>query len=76
MRTENVQKRLVPCILQELSVVFCDKHLTVSVGFLKFADVYPKHCLHAGARWTYAVCVVIHQKIALRVQEYLIANSM
>jgi hypothetical protein len=77
MRIENMQKRLVLCILQELHVVFCHKYITVSVGFLKFADLYPKHCFHAGTSWPHAVCVMIHQKISLTLQgEYLLANSM
>jgi hypothetical protein len=41
----------------------------VSIGFSKFAELHPKHCILAGARGTYTVCVcVIHQNITLMVQ--------
>ena len=37
-----------------------------SVGFSKFADLCPKHCVLAGASGTHAVCVcTIHQNVKL-----------
>jgi len=36
------------------------------IGFSKFADLRPKHCVLAGASGTHAVCVcTIHQSIKL-----------
>jgi hypothetical protein len=58
-------------------VAFCEKHLTVSIGFSKLTEICPKHCIPAGARGTHTVCVcVIHQNIILMVQgAHLTADS-
>jgi hypothetical protein len=43
-------------------------HPTVSIGFSRVAELYPKLCSLAGAKGTHTACVcVIHQKIILMV---------
>ena len=62
----HVQKRLVLCNLQELYTIFKDQHPSDHTGFSKFASLRPKHCVLAGASWTYTVCVcTYHQSVKL-----------
>ena len=62
----HVQKRLVLTNLKESYQLFKDKFPTKSVGFSKFADLRPKHCVLAGASGTHDVCVcTIHQNVKL-----------
>ena len=64
----HVQKRLVLTNLKELYQLFKDKFPTKFVGFSKFADLRPKHCVLAGASGTHAVCVcTIHQNVKLMI---------
>ena len=59
----HIQKRLILSNLQEL---FKEKHPAASIGFSKFVELRPKHCILAGARGTHSVCVcTIHQNIKL-----------
>ena len=52
--------------LKEAYQLFKDKFPTKSIGFSKFAELRPKHCILAGASGTHAVCVcTIHQNIKL-----------
>ena len=68
-RTEgrvHVQKRLVLCNLRELHQMFKDHYPYEAIGFSKFADLRPKHCVLAGASGTHSVCVcTIHQNMKL-----------
>ena len=61
-----VQKRLVLCNLQEVYSEFKDKFPDQKVGFSKFAELRPKHCILAEASGTHSVCVcTIHQNVKL-----------
>ena len=44
--------------LKELYQEFKEKHPTDKIGFSKFADLRPKHCILAGARGARTVCVL------------------
>ena len=48
----HIQKRLVLSKLREVYQLFKDKFPTETVGFSKFADLRPKHCILAGASGT------------------------
>ena len=62
----HVQKRLILSNLKEVYQLFKEKFPTDSIGFSKFAELRPKHCILAGASGTYAVCVcTIHQNVKL-----------
>ena len=62
----HVQKRLVLSNLRELYKLFKDKFPAEKVGFSKFAELRPKHCVLAGASSTHSVCVcTIHQNVKL-----------
>ena len=62
----HVQKRLVFCNLKELYQGFKQKHPTERIGFSKFAEFRPKHCIIAGTSGTHSVCVcTIHQNVKL-----------
>ena len=62
----HVQKRLILCNLRELYQVFKDQYPTEKIGFTKFAELRPKHCVLAGASGTHSVCVcTIHQNVKL-----------
>ena len=52
--------------LKEMYQLFKEKYPDKRIGFSKFADVRPKHCVLAGASGTYSVCVcTIHQTVKL-----------
>ena len=52
--------------LKVLYQEFKEKHPTDKIGFSKFADLRPKHCILAGASGTHTVCVcTIHQNVKL-----------
>ena len=60
----HVQKRLMLGNLKEVYQQFKEKHPTDKIGFSKFADLRPKHCILAGASGTHTVCVcTIHQNV-------------
>ena len=62
----HIQKRLVLSNLKEAYQLFKGNFPTEKVGFSKFAELRPKHCVLAGASGTHAVCVcTIHQNIKL-----------
>lgn len=61
-KREHIQKRLVLSNLREVYVRFPDH----KIGFSKFAELRPKHCVLAGANGTHSVCVcTIHQNVKL-----------
>lgn len=67
-RRERVhkQKRLVLCNLKEAYQHFKSEFSTFSIGFSKFAELRPKHCVLAGASGTHTVCVcTIYQNVKL-----------
>lgn len=63
-----VQKRLVLCNLKELHKAFRFQYSNLKIGFSKFCDLRPKHCVIAGATGTHSVCVcVYHQNVKLMI---------
>ena len=68
----QVQKRLILNNLREAYQMFKEKFPHTIIGFSKFAQLHPKHCVLAGASGTYAVCVcTIHQNVELMMEEFL-----
>ena len=66
----HVQKRLVLSNLREVYHEFKEKLPDQKIGFSKFAELRPKHCILAGASGTHAVCVcTIHQNVKLMMLE-------
>ena len=62
----HIQKRLVLSSLKEVYQLFKDRFPNETVGFSKFAELRPKHCILAGASGTHLVCVcTIHQNVKL-----------
>ena len=52
--------------LKETYRLFKEKFPTKTLGFSKFAEIRPKHCILAGASGTHTVCVcTIHQNVKL-----------
>ena len=67
----HIKKRLILSNLQELFKNFKEKHPAASIGFSKFAELWPKHCILAGASGTHFVCVcTIHQNIKLMLHTF------
>jgi hypothetical protein len=63
------QKILLLCNLEELYSHFKNSHPGVTVGFSKFATLYPRNCIMAGASGTHSVCVcTIHQNVKLMME--------
>lgn len=56
------------CNLSELYRNFKDKHPTINIGFSKFAELRPQHCVLAGSCGTHTVCVcMLHQNVKLMI---------
>ena len=71
----TMQKRLILSNLQELYRSFKDKHPEQKIGFSKFAELRPRHCVLAGASGTHSVCVcTIHQNMKLMMQNIKLGN--
>lgn len=67
----QIQKRLILCNLKELYQQFKDEYPNEGIGFSKFAELRPKHCVLAGGRGTHSVCVcTIHKNV------FLVQNSL
>ena len=63
---QHVQKRLVLSNLREVHREFKERFPDCKVGFSKFAEPRPKHCVLAGVSGTHSVCVyAIHQNVKL-----------
>lgn len=76
----HMQKRLILCNLNELFATFQSEHEDVKIGFTKFTQLRPKHCVLAGSSGTHTVCVCIyHENVKLMLKEinlkYLTTNS-
>ena len=66
----HLQKRLVLSNLREMYCEFKERYPDQKIGFSKFADLRPKHCILAGASGTRSVCVcTIHQNVKLMMME-------
>ena len=62
----HVQKKLVLSNLKEVYRAFKDAFPGQKIGFSKFAELRPPHCVLAGASGTHSVCVcTIHQNVKL-----------
>ena len=62
----HVQKRLMLSNLREVYHEFKEKFPDRKIGFSKFAELRPKHCILAGASGTHSVCVcTIYQNVKL-----------
>ena len=62
----HVQKRLILGNLKEVYQEFKENHPMEKIGFSKFAELRPRHCVLAGTSGTHAVCVcTIHQNVKL-----------
>ena len=65
-KRQHIQKRLVLSNLREVYREFKERFPDHKIGFSKFAELRPKHCVLAGARGTHSVCVcTIHQNVKL-----------
>ena len=65
-----MQKRMVLCNLNELFTTFKSEHEDVKIGFTKFSQLRPKHCVLAGSSGTHTVCVCIyHENVKLMLKE-------
>lgn len=62
----HIQKRLILSNLKEVYCAFKDTFPGKKIGFSKFAELRPQHCVLAGASGTHSVCVcTIHQNVKL-----------
>ena len=69
-KRQHIQKRLVLSNLREVYHEFKERFPDQKIGFSKFADLRPKHCILAGASGTHSVCVcTIHQNVKLMMME-------
>ena len=63
-KRQHIQKRLVLSNLREVYREFKESYPDRKIGFSKFAELRPKHCVLAGASGTHSVCVcTIHQNV-------------
>ena len=56
-KRQHIQKRLVLSNLKEVYHEFKERFPDKKIGFSKFADLRPKHCILAGGSGTHTVCV-------------------
>lgn len=64
----HMQKRLILSNLKETYQLFKDKFPDEKIGFSKFAELRPRHCVLAGGSGTHSVCVcTIHQNVKLMI---------
>lgn len=59
---EHVQKRLILSNLSELHYKFKEMHGNEEIGFTKFSQLTPRHCVLAGSSGTHTVCVCTHHE--------------
>lgn len=65
----KMSKRLILCNLKEAYSLFKEKFSDITIGFSKFAELRPKHCILAGQSGTHAVCVcTTHQNVKLMIE--------
>ena len=66
----HIQRRLVLSNLKEVYHEFIERFPGKKIGFSKFAELRPKHCILAGASGTHSVCVcTIHQNVKVMMME-------
>lgn len=62
----HVQKYLILSTLREAYVLFKERYPDQKIGFTKFCELRPKHCVLPGSSGTHTVCVcTIHQNAKL-----------
>lgn len=62
-------KKMVLCNLNELYAAFEETHPEIRIGFSKFTQLRPPHCVLAGTTGTHSSCLcLIHQNISLMLQ--------
>ena len=62
----HVQKYLILTTLREAYVLFKERYPDQKIGFTKFCELRPKHCVLPGSSGTHTVCVcTIHQNAKL-----------
>ena len=62
----HFQKKFILSNLKEVYCVFKNAYPDKIIGFSKFAELHPKHCVLAGASGTHTVCMcTIHQNVKL-----------
>ena len=62
----HTQKRLILSNLKEVYHAFKDAYPDKKIGFSRFAELRPQHCVLAGASGTHTVCVcTTHQNMKL-----------
>lgn len=65
----KISKRLILCNLKEAYKHFKDKYANIKIGFSKFSELRPKHCILAGQSGTHSVCVcTAHQNVKLMIE--------
>lgn len=66
---QNTQKRVLLCSLNEAYIEFKTRHPGVKVGFTKFTQLRPNHCIKLGSSSQHNVCVcLIHQNMKLMIE--------
>lgn len=66
----QVQKRLILGNLKEIYQLFKKLYAEIDIGFSKFAELRPKHCVIAGGSGTHCVCVcTYHQNVKLMIND-------
>ena len=61
-KREHIQKRLILGDLSEIYRLFKEKYEHVKIGFTKFTQLRPPHCVLAGTSGTHNVCVCVHHE--------------
>lgn len=65
----KMSKRLILCNIKEAYKHFKDNFPNIKIGFSKFAELRPKHCILAGQSGTHSVCVcTTHQNVKLMME--------
>ena len=74
-KTRTLPKEASSGQFERVYQLFKDKFPTHTIGFSKFAELRPKHCVLAGVSGTHAVCVcTIHQNVKLMMLDAKIAE--
>ena len=65
----HVQKRLMLSNLREVYHEFKEKFPDRKIGFSKFAELRPKHCILAGASGTHSVCACVYNSSKCKIDD-------
>ena len=61
-KREHVQKRLLLADLNDIYGLYKKEHEHLKIGFTKFTQLRPPHCVVAGSSGTHNVCVCVHHE--------------